>query len=61
MKKIYYCTIILLLFTLRNLSFLHFPKYNIFFNETFLHTLLLYICIYIFNHIIFKDIKYIRF
>jgi hypothetical protein len=33
--------IILLLFTIKNLSFLYFPKYNVFFNETFLHTLLL--------------------
>jgi hypothetical protein len=33
--------ILLLLFTIRNLSFLYFPKYNVFFNETFLHTLLL--------------------
>jgi hypothetical protein len=56
-KKIHYCSIILLLFALRNLSFLYFPKYNIFFNKTFLHTLFLYISIYIFNLIIFYDIK----
>jgi hypothetical protein len=56
-KKIYYCTIILLLFALRNLSFLYFPKYNVFCNGTFLHTLLLYIFIYIFNLIIFRDLK----
>jgi hypothetical protein len=41
----------------RNLSFLYFPKYNIFFNGTFLHTLLLYVSIYIFNVIIFRNIK----
>jgi hypothetical protein len=40
-----------------NLSFLYFLKYKVFLNETFLCTLLLSKSIYIFNHIIFKDIK----
>jgi hypothetical protein len=48
------CTI--LLFTIRNLSFLYLPKYKIFFNGTFLHTLLLYIFIYVFNANFFEDI-----
>jgi hypothetical protein len=56
-KKIYCCTIILLLFALKNLSFLYFPKYNVFFNGTFLHILLSYISFYIFNLVIFGDIK----
>jgi hypothetical protein len=36
--------------------FLCFPKYNVFFNGTFLHTLL-YISIYIFSTIIVRDIE----
>jgi hypothetical protein len=48
---------ILILFTIRNLSFLYLLKYNMFFNETFLHTLLLYISIYVFNAISFEDIE----
>jgi hypothetical protein len=47
----------LLLFTIRNLSILYLLKYNVFFNGTFSHTLLLYIFIYIYNTIIFRDIK----
>jgi hypothetical protein len=52
---------ILLLFALGNLSFLYFPKYNVFYNVTFVHTLLLYISIYIFNLIIFWRHKNMRF
>jgi hypothetical protein len=50
--------IILLLFTIRNLSFLYFPKYNVFFNGTFfyMHPSRKYLPIY-FNAIIFEDIK----
>jgi hypothetical protein len=40
-----------------NLSFLYFLKYKVFFNKTFLCTLLVSKSIYIFNHIIFKDTK----
>jgi hypothetical protein len=37
--------------------FLYLLKYNIFFNGTFLHTLLLNISIYVFNVNFFKDIE----
>jgi hypothetical protein len=56
-KKIYYFTTTLLLFAIRYLSFLYFSKYNIFFDGTFSHTLLLFISIYIFNAIIFENIE----
>jgi hypothetical protein len=47
-KKIDYCTIILLLFALRNLSFLYFPKYNIFLMRLFFaYTPPVYIYLYI--------------
>jgi hypothetical protein len=36
---------------------IHISQNIMYFNETFLHTLLLYISIYIFNIIIFRDIK----
>jgi hypothetical protein len=51
----YYLTTILILFTIRNLSFLYLSKYNIFFNGTFLYTLLLYTSIYVFNAQFFED------
>ena len=38
----------------QNLSFLYFPKYKVFFNRTFLITLILYLSIYVFNVIIFE-------
>jgi hypothetical protein len=41
----------------RNLYFLYFLKYKVFFNGTFLCTLLMSKSIYIFNHIIFEDKK----
>jgi hypothetical protein len=41
----------------RNLSFLYFLKYKVFFNGTFLRTLFLYISFYIFKAIIFRDIE----
>jgi hypothetical protein len=44
-------------FFVRNLSFLYILKYKVFFNGTFSRMLLLYISFYIFNAIIFKDIK----
>jgi hypothetical protein len=56
-QKIYYFTTTSLLFTIRNLSFLYLSKYNVFLTGLFSHTLLLYISIYIFNTIIFGDIK----
>jgi hypothetical protein len=40
-----------------NFSFLYFLKYKVFFNRTFLCTLLVSKSIYIFNHIIFEDTK----
>jgi hypothetical protein len=56
-KNMYGCTTMLPLFTIRNLSFLYFPKYNIFLAQTFLHILLVYISIYIFNAIILRDLN----
>jgi hypothetical protein len=44
-------------FSSENLSFLYFLKYKVFFNGTFLCTLLVFKSIYIFNHIIFEDKK----
>jgi hypothetical protein len=44
-------------FFIRNLSFLYFLKYKVFFNKTFLCMLLLYISFYIFNAIISRDIE----
>jgi hypothetical protein len=41
----------------KNLSFLYFQKYKVFFNGTFLRKLLLYVSFYIFNAIIFEDIE----
>jgi hypothetical protein len=46
---------------LENLSFLYFLKYKVFFNGTFLCTLLVSKSIYIFNHIIFVDTKVLGF
>jgi hypothetical protein len=45
----------------RNLSFLYFFKYKVFFNETFLCMLLLYISFYIFKAIIFQNIEVLGF
>jgi hypothetical protein len=53
----YYRTTILILFTIKNLSFLYLSKYNIFFTGTFLHTLFLYMSIYVSNANFFEDIE----
>jgi hypothetical protein len=44
-------------FFVRNLSFLYILKYKVIFNGTFSRMLLMYVFFYIFNAIIFKDIK----
>jgi hypothetical protein len=60
-KKTYYFNTIVLPFAVTNLFFLYFPKYNVFFNGNFLQTHILYIFIYIFNTIIFRDTEvYLR-
>jgi hypothetical protein len=51
--QVHYFISLLLIF----LSFLYFLKYKVFLNGTFLCTLLVSKSIYIFNHIIFEDIK----
>jgi hypothetical protein len=58
LTKRYIILLLLYYYLLSEILLFLFPKYNVFFNMTFLHRLFLYISIYIFNIIIFGDMEY---